>query len=1186
MSGEGRCQRCGDAPAQVGSTTCSACADSRDRSGTSADLAAGDALAPGPDAELPAPGVDLGGLVVRRRLGEGGMGHVVLAHDPALDRPAAVKFLHRRLLADPGARRRFVREARALAEVVHPCVVRVYSVGEWNGWPYLAMEYVDGTTLARVVRAGRVPIGEALRIAEDLASALAAVHARRLTHRDVNPANVVLRHHDRRACLIDFGLARSLDRTTASSSGVAGTPLYMAPEQVAGRAQDVRVDVYAFGVTLFELLTGSPPHEPSEPGAFFHTVLHTDAPPLRDKLPDAPESLDALLARALARAPELRHPDGAAVLRDVQAVRRELAGAPDQGDAAGRVSDAVVALLPPSDPAEELPLLGRDEEYARAGAAVLALRRRRGGVLLIEGSPGSGKSRLLRDLARTARANGIAVLSATAEDTPAAAPYAALRSGLLAAAAPQGAESLLRSVAASSPERSALVPAIRWVLDGPAADGFAPGKPTVARAVLALVRAAVGERPALLVLDDLHYADEATLDVVVALAEEAPSLPLVVAASFRPAALLGASAPLPPRIARMRGVPGCTSVELGPLSEAAVAAIVARSMRVPEPEARRLAPLLHRRSAGNPLYVLESLRLLEQEGRLGRATDDRATDGRAAIRQRLSNLSIPPRLLELALRRVAGLPEEEREALAVVAIDPEGVTADLVARCRGIAKLAALRVLQQLVRARGLVKEEAGRYVVAHAETRDAIYGELIPELRAAYHDCAATHLIDLGVAATDPGRVGRHLRLAGRRTEAVEPLARAGQRLLLAHSAADALEVLDEALACAGPTGLPAEAAVARAAALERCGDLDAANAEIERLSALPGEVGVRATLLLARFEGNRGRDDVAQRVLDRLRDADMSVEFRAEMHVLEAQIASRTNRTKDALRALSAAETLALDVPRPLLLRLWATEGTVRYRADHYQDARVWWERALALAEELGAHEEAAVTLHNLGLTCQDLGLPDEAAAWALRAADRATAIGADRVVVFALLQLAALQVAALQSDAAEATLAKARPVLDRCHSDEAEYAFCARETEIALARHTFDRALARADRGVALSHLHPRNEASFGLLRALALLGLDRAEDALDVARATRAAFYRLGAEEEGEEALALTARALRTLGRSGREIAELRALTAATTFTGALERAMAETGEARERLRPDAERLARTARERAELRTLLG
>jgi tetratricopeptide (TPR) repeat protein len=1126
---------------------------------------------------LPSPGDEVGGFVVVRRLDDGAMGQLVLARDPALERDVVLKFLHSRLVGDRRAEERFVREGRALAGVDHPNVVRVHSVGRWHERPYLAMEFVDGVPLAQAIRSGRVPLATALRVAEDLAAALSAIHAQRIVHGDVKPANVVLRNRDGSACLLDFGLARSLTATTGTATGVAGTPLYMAPELIAGRRADMRADVYSFGVTMFETLTGTVPHEDAETASFFYSVLHRDAPLASSRRSDVPQALETLLGHTLARAREMRQPDGRALLAEVQSVRRGI----ERGGHA--VAEPVrepppEELLPPEDPAEALPLLGCDAGYAAAARAIAAVPGGRGCVVTVEGAAGAGKSRFLRDVARRARVDGLAVLRCGGSDS-AAAPFGVLRDALLEHARAVGADGpdaaadfLLRA----SPEDEPLVPVLRRVLaPGSAASEVRDDKAAVTRAALALFRVASAERAAALVVDDLHLVDEASLDAIVALAEEAACMAFAVVVATRPAAALSRDAPLVARLPRLRAAPRCTAVELGPLPVGAVAAMIHAALRVDEAEACRLAPLLHRRAAGNPLFLVECLRLLEQEGRV------RDSAGGRSFRQRMSELQIPPRMLELALRRIASLPADERDALGAVAIEPDGVTADFVATCRCTSKLVALRLLQQLVGARGLVQQVGDRYAVAHSEIREAAYGETLPELRAEYHRLAAVAIVAAGESGAHPARLGRHLRLAGRRKEAVAPLLAAGTAQLAAYSPAEALDRLEEAIACAGPEGCPA-AEVERARALEMLGELDRARAELERLSETPGEPGVAALLLLVSFERNRGHDDAASAALARALAREASREQRLVMHLQAAELASRAARAEEALASLASAEALADGAPQSLVLRLWADEGAVRFRLDRHEEARQWLQRALDLAERTGALEMAANCMLNLSLTCDELGESDEALRWAENAVERSALVGAERQHVFSLLHLATILLDALRLDESEATLARLADGLARLDSDEARYICSARQAELSLARGRHAQALEVIERGASLAAEHPRHSAGFQVLRAHALIGLSRPAEAYDEAVDARAKLRALGADVDAEEALALAARALRQLGREGAERGELRMLQTPRAFAAALEKTL-DASNLRERneWRAAAARLAQHARWRAEL-----
>ena len=216
----------------------------------------------------PAVGPDeLGWLAhyrVLKVLGQGGMGIVFHAEDTQLRRPVALKVIRPEMSKTLSNRQRFLREARAMAQVKSDHVVTVYQVGQVDDVCYLAMELLDGEPLDRWLdRAGTPPPGEAVRIGREIALALAAAHARGLVHRDVKPANVWLEAPTRRVKLLDFGLARPPDADIhlTQTGVVVGTPTYMAPEQARGEVVDGRADLFSLGCILYLMVTGRLPFE-------------------------------------------------------------------------------------------------------------------------------------------------------------------------------------------------------------------------------------------------------------------------------------------------------------------------------------------------------------------------------------------------------------------------------------------------------------------------------------------------------------------------------------------------------------------------------------------------------------------------------------------------------------------------------------------------------------------------------------------------------------------------------------------------------------------------------------------------------------------------------------------------------------------------------------------------------------
>ena len=254
-------------------------------------------------------------------LGAGGMGVVYRAVDPALGRPVAVKVLRPEVAARPGAAARFAREGRALAALAGDHVVRVYAVGEDAGRPYLAMERLDGETLAARLDRGRLPVAEAVRVGREVAAGLAAVHAAGIVHRDVKPGNVWLDRATGRAVLLDFGLALAPDRgeSLTLAGGVLGTPAYMAPEQARGEPVGPRADLFSLGAVLYHALAGRPPFPGPTPAAVLTAVAVAIPPRLRRVNPAVPPALDALVARLLCKRPAGRPGSAEAVARELAA---------------------------------------------------------------------------------------------------------------------------------------------------------------------------------------------------------------------------------------------------------------------------------------------------------------------------------------------------------------------------------------------------------------------------------------------------------------------------------------------------------------------------------------------------------------------------------------------------------------------------------------------------------------------------------------------------------------------------------------------------------------------------------------------------------------------------------------------------------------------------------------------------
>lgn len=303
-------------------------------------------------------GTTLGPYQVIALLGKGGMGQVYRARDPRLGRDVAIKVLSATLSEAPGYLERFRREARAIAQLNHPNIVSIYDYGEQGNTTYLVMPLIQGGTLRDVLaQRGMLPLGEAVPLLEQIGGALHYAHERGLVHRDVKPANILV-GPDGRALLSDFGIVRVVqgedtNSTLTHTGAFVGSPEYAAPEMVLGQAIDRRVDVYALGMMLFQMLTGRTAFSAATPVQLLMMQAQAQPPSPRSLNPAIPPAVEAVILKALAKSPDQRYRSAAEFVAALRAAAGMQAAGVTTGLGTGvDVSNlATVVKAPPPGPA-------------------------------------------------------------------------------------------------------------------------------------------------------------------------------------------------------------------------------------------------------------------------------------------------------------------------------------------------------------------------------------------------------------------------------------------------------------------------------------------------------------------------------------------------------------------------------------------------------------------------------------------------------------------------------------------------------------------------------------------------------------------------------------------------------------------------------------------------------------------
>jgi tetratricopeptide (TPR) repeat protein len=918
-------------------------------------------------------------------LGEGGMGRVLLAEDDALRRKVALKMLK---LEDESSQRRFVREARAAARVSHPNLCPIFEVGEAGGRPYLAMELLSGETLSTRLHRGPLSPPEALDLAEDLLSALGALHDAGVVHRDVKPSNLFLTPHGGK--LVDFGLAREMPGEVARSFGSAtdltspgliiGTPGYMAPEQILGQAGDARADLFAAGIVLYEALTGRRPFPGDTAVAALSGTLYEDPPALVGS--PALLAFDAPIRRALAKKPGERY-----------ASAREMAEALR---GAARVAEAAS----PGAPRE--PFVGRQAELAWLQERFAAAAAGAGGVVFVTGERGAGKSALVGEFLRRLRTGPVSVTLASgrcSETLGPAEPFLPFYDAvgrLLTSPGGDVASGLLRTHAPTICVQmpTGLLPDPDGALHRKTAGAT---KERLIREAGDFMEAACRTFPIVLFVEDLQWADPASVDLLHHVGCRLARQRTLIVGTFRQADVDAGNPRLKRCATELLAQGAARELALGALTKDNLEAYLETRFpghRFPP----SLAPALHARTEGLALFVRSLVDILAE-----RQDVVRGDEGWALARP-VEELDLEPAkgLQDLVRHQLEGLAAAEREILEVASVCGREFVSPVIAHLVGRPERQVEEDLRRLGRVRRLIAEAgeetlpdgtlATRYRFAHGLYRSVLREDLVATRRIELHREVASRLLHhWGTEAPRiANEIARHCE-EGRDPEgAVAFRGHAGDNAARVFAYAEAEEHYDWAFRSFEK--LPAESRPAAAISLHRRrgtvrlaqARFDDATADFESMLAVArgtgapgGELAALAGLCDALFYARRVEEMAAraQELLDSAKRAG-GVGNRAEAHARIGQAFVGQGRFEEAIPLLDDAITSARRVGAPVALKIALSyRGLVHYWQTEYQTTEATWVEALSVSTQLGDGFYALAARMFLGLTRVHLGRISEA-------------------------------------------------------------------------------------------------------------------------------------------------------------------------------------------------------------------
>ena len=773
------------------------------------------------------PGSTLGPYTITAELGHGGMGVVYTAHDPRLKRQVAIKLLTADLTRDETAKQRFLQEAQAASALDHPNICTIFEINETDdGQLYLVMAYYEGETLRERIERGPLALDDAIDIATQVGQGLAEAHGAGIVHRDIKPANLLIAKGGV-VKILDFGLAKLAGAEEVTQTRTAlGTVAYMSPEQARGEEVDHRTDIWSLGVVLYETLSGQQPFQGENLLVISNGILKDQPSPL----PALSSSVQRVVSRSLNKSRGQRYQavtDLLDNLKSATAPEARTTSQPAVLETGGEALPELPSFLNASASKADSPtsfVVGRGRELHVMSEALDAATSDGVRPLFVVGEAGSGKTTLIHEFVRRAQeahpalvvASGncdaqtgigdpylpfrdvLALLCGEVESRCAAGSISLHQARLLWELFPETLDALLstgrdlidtfvsadlllsRSVHFPSSRSSRVRLERLATATPPAVLKQSAVLDQYTRLLLELAR----ERPLLVVVEDLHWADAGTVSLLFHLCRRLEGSPVLVVGSYRPALLNvgGEPHPLQSAVHELRAHFGDVDVLLG--SEGGRAFVDAVIDASPNRLGRDFRDALFRQTLGHPLFTVELLRELRE-----RDVVSQDAEGRDVVSGAIDWQALPARVEAVIAERLERLPDTLKRFLKLGSIEGEEFTAEVIARAVGADERDVVRALSeeldkrhQLVGALGVRRSGSQRlshYRFRHILFQKYLYQQIDAVERSYLHEEVGVHLESLlgDKASEAAAQLARHFEEAGLADKAIGYLQQAGER-------------------------------------------------------------------------------------------------------------------------------------------------------------------------------------------------------------------------------------------------------------------------------------------------------------------------------------------------------------------------------------------------------------------------
>jgi tetratricopeptide (TPR) repeat protein len=890
-------------------------------------------------------------------LGVGGAGVVYKAHDQRDGRLVALKVIPPELIHDPDIQERFTRECKICAQLDHPHITSVYETGTWGDQAYLAMEYLEGGSLQDLlVSQGRLESLIALSIAIQIADALAYAHRQGVVHRDIKPTNIMvvtgrpLTDADGipglstgglpYVKLADFGIAVVMGSMGVTEDGeVLGTPHYMSPEQAMGMSVDHRTDLFSLGCVLCEMVSGRHAFGGESDMTVVYSICSEEPVDLLELAEGIPVELDLVARKAMAKDPNARYRSALEMRGDLEAIRKSLVA-----DKGGTVRRLLAQREPASLWGWRCPeLVGRSRELGLLREFMERAIGGEGSVVLIGGEAGVGKTRLIEEIVEWGRKHGVRHLVGRTVYSGGEVPYQPFREAFRRYWEVKGVsdgESLNRYLAERAPHLAGRSGVYRMLFGFGAPESELINKDQVWDSLAALLKVVAEDRPLLLQIEEVHWADEATAGFLRYLGYTCTSSAVMVLATYRPEEMAGSErSPIGQTLHELRNMDSCQEIVLDRLGERETRLMV-KAILGGTDLGEAFSLRVHQETEGNPFFVVELIDLLREDGSIV------PLNGGWELAGEPETLPIPLRVGDLIRARLNRVDSFERCLLDAASVEGESFHGRILAGClkqRSVSVLLSLRTLDEK---HHLVHVAEDGYRFDHVKVRDVVYQGLDPEDRRHYHRLIGEQFEqEHGEREDCAAVIAHHFLEAGEHERAVGYLVRAGDHARGIFSNADALSYYGRAVELFGQDDARLlDLLKRRAEVLELVGRWDEAERDVRDLVERSHERGDRS------MEAE-GLDHLG-RILELKGSYDEALHYHRSSLKMRRELGDRWGEAQSLNNI-----------------------GSIYYDRGDYDQGLAFYEEALTIKREVEDRRGEAVCLNNIGNVHCELGDYDRA-------------------------------------------------------------------------------------------------------------------------------------------------------------------------------------------------------------------